>query len=69
MILVRLRALKVQKRRAQFVLKRSVGLSVQYGAMDVARSAPQRAHYHADIIYLPPLTVVCPQIARNRLAA
>ncbi len=29
----------------------SVGLSTQNDAMDVARSAPQGAHYNADVIY------------------
>ncbi len=32
----------------------SVGFSTQEEAMDVARSAPQGAHYHADVIYLLP---------------
>ncbi len=31
-----------------------VGFSIQDEAMDVARSAPQGAHYHADVIYLLP---------------
>ncbi len=31
-------------------LSLSVGLSIQDGAMDVARSAPQGAHYHVDVI-------------------
>ncbi len=31
-----------------------VGLSIQDEAVDVARSAPQGAHYHADVIYLLP---------------
>ncbi len=30
----------------------SVGFSIQDEAVDVARSAPQGAHYHADAIYL-----------------
>ncbi len=30
----------------------SVGFSIQDEAMDIARSAPQGAHYHADVIYL-----------------
>ncbi len=30
----------------------SVGLPIQDEAMDAARSAPQLAHYHADVIYL-----------------
>ncbi len=30
----------------------SVGFSTQDEAMDVARSAPLGAHYHADVIYL-----------------
>ncbi len=30
----------------------AVGFFIQDEAMDVARSAPQRAHYHADVIYL-----------------
>ncbi len=29
-----------------------VGFSIQDEAVDVARSAPQGAHYHADVIYL-----------------
>ncbi len=32
-------------------LSLSVGLSIQNEAMDVARSAPQGAHYHTDVIY------------------
>ncbi len=32
----------------------SVGFSVQGEAMDVARSAQQRAHYHAGVVYLLP---------------
>ncbi len=32
----------------------SVGFPNQDAAMDVARSAPQGAHYHADVIYLLP---------------
>ncbi len=32
----------------------SVGFSIQDKAMDVARSASQGAHYHADVIYLLP---------------
>ncbi len=35
-------------------LSLSVGLSIQDKAMDVARSAPQGSHYHADVIYLLP---------------
>ncbi len=35
-------------------LSLSVGFSVQDEAMDGARSTPQRAHYHADLIYLLP---------------
>ncbi len=35
-------------------LSLSVGFSIQDEAMDVARSAPQGAHYHADVIYLLP---------------
>ncbi len=31
-----------------------VGFSIQDEAMDVARSAPQRAHFHAGVIYLLP---------------
>ncbi len=31
-----------------------VGFSIQDEAMDVARFAPQGAHYHADVIYLLP---------------
>ncbi len=31
-----------------------VGFSIKDEAMDVARSAPQGAHYHADVIYLLP---------------
>ncbi len=34
-------------------LSLSVGLPIPYEAMDVTRSAPQGAHYHADGIYLP----------------
>ncbi len=30
------------------------GFSNQGGAMDVARSGPQEAHYHADVYYLLP---------------
>ncbi len=30
----------------------SVGFSIQDEAIDIARSAPQRARYHADVIYL-----------------
>ncbi len=33
-------------------LSLSVGFSIQDEAVDVARSAPQGAHYHADVIYL-----------------
>ncbi len=29
----------------------SIGFSIQDEAMGVARSAPQGAHYHADVIY------------------
>ncbi len=36
-------------------LSLSVGFSIQDEAMDVARSAPQGAHYHAGVIYLLPL--------------
>ncbi len=32
----------------------SAGCSIQDEAMDVALSAPQGAHYHADVIYLLP---------------
>ncbi len=32
----------------------SVGFSIQDKAMDVTPSAPQGAHYHADVIYLLP---------------
>ncbi len=32
----------------------SVGFSIQDEAMDVARSAPQGTHYHADVIYMLP---------------
>ncbi len=32
----------------------SVGFSIQDEVMDVARSAPQGAHYHVDVIYLLP---------------
>ncbi len=35
-------------------LSMSVGFSIQDEAVDVARSVPQGAHYHADAIYLPP---------------
>ncbi len=37
-----------QERRKQLVFE--VGLSIQEEAMDVARSAPQGAHYHVDVI-------------------
>ncbi len=30
----------------------SIGFSIQDEPMDVARSAPQRAHYHADVMHL-----------------
>ncbi len=40
-----------QKRRIQFILEQK---AIQDEAMDVARSAPQGAHYHADAIYLLP---------------
>ncbi len=30
----------------------SVGMFIQDEAVDVVRSAPQRAHYHVDVIYL-----------------
>ncbi len=33
-------------------LSLSVGISIQGEVMDVARSAPQGAHYHADVVYL-----------------
>ncbi len=33
-------------------LSLSVGFSIQNEAVDVARSAPQGAHYHADVINL-----------------
>ncbi len=33
-------------------LSLSVGFSIQAEAMNVARYAPQGAHYHADVIYL-----------------
>ncbi len=33
-------------------LSLSVDFSIQDEAMDVARSAPQGAHYHVDVIYL-----------------
>ncbi len=32
----------------------SVGISIQDKDMDVEQSAPQMAHYHADVIYLLP---------------
>ncbi len=35
--------------------KSAVGFSIQDEAMRVARSAPQGAHYHADVIHLLPL--------------
>ncbi len=35
-------------------LSLSVGFSIQDEAMDVARSAPRRSHYHTDVIYLLP---------------
>ncbi len=35
-------------------LSQLAGFSIQDGAMDVARSAPQGTHYHADVIYLLP---------------
>ncbi len=35
-------------------LSLSIGFSIQDETMDVARSAPQGSHYHADVIYLPP---------------
>ncbi len=35
-------------------LSLSVGFSIQDEAMDVARSTPQGAHYHANVIYLLP---------------
>ncbi len=35
-------------------LSLSVGFSIQDEAMGVARSAPQGAHYHADVIYFLP---------------
>ncbi len=37
-------------------LSLSVGLSTQDEVMDVTRFALQGAHYHADVIYLSPLT-------------
>ncbi len=40
--------------RLSSCLSLSVGFSTQDEAMDVARSAPQGAHYHADVIYLLP---------------
>ncbi len=36
------------------VFEQSVGFSIQDEAMDVARSAPQGAHHHVDVIYLLP---------------
>ncbi len=33
-------------------LSLSVGFSIHDEAMDVARSAPQEAHYYADVMYL-----------------
>ncbi len=33
-------------------LSLTIGFSIQDGAMAVARSAPQGAHYHAGVIYL-----------------
>ncbi len=35
-------------------LSLSAGFSIQDEAMDIARSTPQGAHYHADAIYLLP---------------
>ncbi len=35
-------------------LSLSVGFSMQDEAMDVARSAPQGAHYNVDVIFLLP---------------
>ncbi len=35
-------------------LSLSVGFSIQDETVGVARSAPQGAHYHADVIYLLP---------------
>ncbi len=35
-------------------LSLSVGFSIQEEAVDVARSTPQGAHYHVDVIYLLP---------------
>ncbi len=32
----------------------SVGFSIQNEAMDVARSAPQRGHYHVEVIFFIP---------------
>ncbi len=32
----------------------SIGFSIQDEAMNVARSAPQGAHYHVDFIYMLP---------------
>ncbi len=41
--------------KTDVVFLKPVGLSIQDEVMDVARSAPHRAHYcHADVIYLLP---------------
>ncbi len=43
-----------QQMRLSSSLSFSVGFFIQDEAMDVARSAPLGAHYHADVIYLLP---------------
>ncbi len=45
--------LHVRKRNVVILTpERAVGFSIQDEAMDIARSAPQGAHYHAVVIYL-----------------
>ncbi len=41
-----------KNKRYPISLSFSVGFSIQDEAMDVAQSAPQGAHYHAEVIYL-----------------
>ncbi len=49
------KTIQTKQRCLSSSLSLSVGFSIQDEAMDVARSAPQGAHYyHADVIYLLP---------------
>ncbi len=48
----------MKRKKTKLVGALSVGFSIQEETMDVVRSARQRAHYHVDVSYLPPLLVI-----------